>query len=79
VAGLLGEHQVVVAAADDVQAQSTVIQDRSLEILKLDDLGAITAQLVELKQLADRLGAEPVARLYQAAQDAVGFPVTAAP
>jgi hypothetical protein len=76
IAELLQEHETVGAAADDVKAQSAAIQDKALQILKLEDRAAITAQLAELKTLADRLGAEAIKGLYQAVQDAAGFQVT---
>jgi hypothetical protein len=79
VAELLPDNQAVGAAAADVKARSAAIQDKSLELLTLDDLTAISAQLAELKGLADQLGANSIAGLYQAAQDALGFPVTVAP
>ncbi|CAG0935494.1 hypothetical protein TFLX_04335 [Thermoflexales bacterium] len=72
---LLQDHETVDTAAADVKAQSAVIQDKSLQILQIEDRTAITAQLAELKELADRLGANAIAGLYQAAQDAVGFEV----
>jgi hypothetical protein len=77
IAELLQDHEAVGAAAADVKAQSAAIQDKSLQILQLEDRAAITAQLAELKVSADRLGANAIAGLYQAAQDAVGFQITA--
>jgi hypothetical protein len=78
IADLLQDQEAVIAAAADVEAQVAAIQDKALQILKLEDRAEITAQLAELKQLADRLGTNAIVGLYQAAQDAVGFQVTAA-
>jgi hypothetical protein len=77
IADLLQGHAAVANAAADVKAQTASIQDRSLQVLRLEDRAAITAQLAELKALADRFGANQIAGLYQAAQDAVGFPISA--
>ncbi len=67
----------VVEAAANVQAQTVAIQDKSLEIIQLDDIATASTQLGELKGLAEQLKTGPVARLYQAAQDAASFQVTA--
>jgi hypothetical protein len=77
VANLLANQPAVVEAATGVQAQSATVLDKSLEILELEDMAAANAQLGELKSLADQLKADSVARLYQTAQNAVGFEVTA--
>jgi hypothetical protein len=79
IADLLPDHEAVGAAAADVKAQAAAIQDMSLRILELEDRAAISAQLAELKALADQLGADAIAGLYQAAQDAVGFQISAVP
>jgi hypothetical protein len=79
IAELLRDHEAVGEAAADVKAQSAAIQDKALQILQLEDRAAITAQLAELKALADQLGADAIAGLYQAAQDAVGFQISAVP
>ena len=78
IAELLKDHEAVVKAAADVKVQAAAMQDKSLQILKLEDRAAIAAQLTELKAFADRFGADTIAGLYRAAQDAVGFPIAAA-
>ena len=75
IAELLKDKEAVVAAAADVQTQSTAIQDKCLEILQIEDMAVATAQLAELKGLADQLKTDPVTRLYQAAQDGVSFEI----
>jgi hypothetical protein len=75
IADLLKDHEAVVTAAAAVKAQIAALQDKGLQILQLEDRAAVTAQLAELKALADRFGAEAITGLYQAAQDAVGFPL----
>jgi hypothetical protein len=75
IAELLSDHEVVTAAAADVQTQSSAIQDKCLKILPVDDLAAVTAQLVELQALAEQLRSGPATGLYQAAQDSISFEV----
>ncbi len=77
IANLFANRPAVVEAATGVQAQSAVAQDKSFEILQLQDIAAANAQIGELKGLVDQLKAGPVAGLYQAAQNAAGFEVTA--
>lgn len=77
ISSLLASQPAVVEAATIVQAQGVTMQDKCLEILQLEDMAAANAQLGELKGMADQLKAEPVTRLYQAAQSTVGFEVTA--
>jgi hypothetical protein len=79
IADLLQEHETVVTAAADVKTQVAAIQDKALQILKLEDRAAVTAQLAELKTLADRMGADAIAGLYQAAQGAISFQISAVP
>jgi hypothetical protein len=73
---LLGSRPAVGEAAASVQAQVVAIQDKSLEILPLDDMAAVNAQLAELKSMADQLKAGPVADLNQAAQNGFTFDVS---
>ncbi len=79
IAQALSEQQSVATAAVEVETQSAAIQDKALEILIVEDLATATAQLAELKAMADQLKAGPVADLYVAAQDAIRFEVGASP
>ena len=72
---LLASRPAVGEAATAVQTQVAAIQDKSLEILSLDDMAAVNAQLAELKSMADQLKAGPVADLNQAAQNGFSFEV----
>jgi len=76
IANLLANRPAVVEAATGVQTQSAAVQDKSLEILQLEDMAAANAQLGELKSLTDQLAASTV-KLYQAAQNGVSFEVAA--
>ncbi len=73
---LLSGQPAVVEAATAVKNQVSALQDKSLEILQLEDMAAANAQLAELKTMADQLRAGEVAALYQAAQQGVSFEVT---
>ena len=75
IAQLLGDQRSVVTAATEVQTQGAAIQDKSLEIITLEDLATATAQLAELKAMADQLKAGPAIDLYRSAQDAASFMV----
>ena len=79
IAQLLSNQQSVVTAATEVQIQGAAIQDKSLEIITLEDLATATAQLAELKAMADQLKAGPAINLYRSAQDAVSFTVGPVP
>lgn len=79
IAQLLSDQPSVATHAADVQAQSAAIQDKSLEILGIQDMAAASARLGELSAMASQLKAGPVAGLYRAAQDAISFRVSAAP
>ena len=76
IAELLDGQETVAEAVMGVQAQSAIIQDKCLEILRIEDMAAATAQLEELEGLAEQLEANSVAGLYRAAQNAVSFQVT---
>lgn len=58
-----------------IQAQITLIQDKCLEILQLEDATAAAAQLGELQALFEPFKTGPVTSLYQAAQESVRFEV----
>lgn len=58
-----------------IQAQSAVIQEHCLEVVKLQDLEVAKTQLGEIKRLMEQLQTGLVAELYRAAQDAVHFEV----
>jgi hypothetical protein len=75
--GALSNNQAVAEAVATVQTQNAAIQDKALEIITIEDMGTATAQLGELKNMADQLRAGAVAGLYQVAQNGVGFEVTA--
>ena len=75
IAALLPGQATVAETDASIQAQIAVIQDKCLEILQLEDPGAAASQLSELQQLIDQFQTDPVASLYQAAQDSVRFEV----
>jgi hypothetical protein len=71
-------------AANDVgdteralQAQIKTIEERCLALMKMNDAASASPSLRELKGLMDQLKAEPVAKLYQAAQAKLVFSVVA--
>lgn len=76
IAVILSEQETVVETAASIQAQTAAIQDKCMEIQKLEDTEAATAQLTELRQMIDQFKTGPVASLYQAAQDSMRFAVT---
>jgi len=76
ITALLGNRPAVSEAAAAILTQVTAIQDKCLQILPLDDMAAINAQLVELKSMADQLKAGPVADLNRAAQNGFSFEVS---
>ncbi|MBN1218449.1 MAG: anti-sigma factor [Anaerolineae bacterium] len=75
-ATLFNHQPAVVEAATGVTTQVSAIQDKALQVLTLDDMGTVTAQLAELQALANQLKADPVTQLYQAGQTAASFKVT---
>ena len=62
-------------AMTQFKTQATAIEDKCLAILQIQDMTAVSAQLGELKAMADQLKAGPMTDLYQAAQEAVSFEV----
>ncbi len=75
IAAMLAGQETVVETDAAIQAQSVAIQDKCLEVIKLADLTAATAQLVEAERLINQLQTDLVAILYQAVQDSVRFGV----
>jgi hypothetical protein len=60
-----------------LQAQIKMIEDRCLALIQVNDAASVSNSLRELKGVIDQLKAGPVAKLYQAAQDKLTFPVVA--
>jgi hypothetical protein len=72
---LFNNQPAVVEAATRVKTQVSVVQDKALQILPIDDMGTVTAQLAELQALANQLKGGPITQLYQAGQEAASFRV----
>jgi len=75
IARLIPEQAAIGATVATIQAQITVIQDKCLEILRIEEPATAAAQLSELQVLIEQLKSGPTASLYQSAQDSVRFDV----
>lgn len=75
IASLIPEQAAIGATVATIQAQITVIQDKCLEILRIEEPATAAAQLSELQVLIEQLKSGPTASLYQSAQDSVRFDV----
>ncbi len=75
IAVILSEQETVVETAISIQAQTAAIQDKCMEIQKLEDMEAAKMQLTELQRMIEQFKTGSVASLYQAAQDSMRFEV----
>jgi len=67
------------ALIDGARKQITAIEDKAVEISKAPNAASAANSLKDLKAMADKLKNEPVAQIYQMAQDSLKFPVTVKP
>lgn len=77
IAHLRPEDAAIVATNANIQTQGALIQEKCLEILKIEDTVGASVQLSELQTLIEQFKTNLVDSLYQAAQESIRFEIVA--
>ncbi len=72
---LLPEDTAIVEINASIQTQSALIQEKCLEILKIEDTVGVSVELSELQTLIDQFKTSLVDSLYLAAQESIRFEI----
>lgn len=75
IATLLPEDAAIVKINASIQSQSALIQEKCLEILKIEDTAGASVQLSELQSLIEPFKTSLVDSLYLAAQETIHFEI----
>lgn len=77
IARLRSEDAAIVATNANIQTQGALIQEKCLEILKIEDTAGASVQLSELQTSIKQFKTNLVDSLYQAAQESIRFEIVA--